>query len=78
MFAYIVFYLSLCCIVALMGRTQPIGFLGYLILSLLLSPLIGAAILIILAFHTRAHLRKIEAKKAPKDVAQDTKEAQQQ
>lgn len=60
MFAYIVFYLSLCAIVGLFGRAQPLGFLGYFILSLIFTPLVGALVLIILAFHTRAAIRKRE------------------
>lgn len=38
-------YLSLCVVVAIVGRKKTIGFWGFLFFSIVFSPLIGLAIL---------------------------------
>lgn len=58
MLFYIVLYLTLCAIIGLFARHQPMGFLGYFLISIVLTPVGGAFILIILIIHTRAAMRK--------------------
>ena len=43
----IIGYIILCLIVAVLGRKKTIGFWGFFFFSLLLSPIVGLAILII-------------------------------
>ncbi len=43
----IIGYIILCLIVAVLGRKKTIGFWGFFFFSLILSPIVGLAILII-------------------------------
>ena len=44
---FILGYLVLCLVVAVLGRKKTIGFWGFFFFSLFLSPVIGLAILVI-------------------------------
>jgi len=43
----IIIYLALCIVVGLAGRRRPIGFVGYFVLSLLLTPIVPLLFLLV-------------------------------
>jgi len=52
MLVYSLFYIGLCALVAHLGRDRKFGFWGYLLASLLLTPIIG--VLLVLASDKKA------------------------
>lgn len=50
---YLLYFLA-CVVVAFCGRNKSIGFVGYFLLSLLLTPAVGVVLLLLGARHPRA------------------------
>lgn len=44
---YVIAYAGLCVLVAYLGRAREIGFAGFLVLSVILTPLVTALVLLI-------------------------------
>ena len=60
MIVWFIAYIFLCMFVGLVGRNQPIGFLGYSILSFLLSPITGLVVLLLLSLYAQAAVKKAQ------------------
>ena len=52
--AFFFLYIFLCLIVGAAGKSQPLGFAGYALLSFFLTPSIGLLILLGMLLYTRA------------------------
>lgn len=65
MFIWLICYISLCCLVGVAGSKQPIGFLGYALLSFFISPII--ALMILLIFKLYGQVISNEVKQVTKD-----------
>lgn len=60
MFIWFICYVFLCCLVGAAGSKQPIGFLGYAILSFFISPIVGLIILFIFKLYGKALANEVK------------------
>jgi hypothetical protein len=54
MFIWFITYVFLCSLVGAAGSNQPIGFLGYTLLSFFISPIVGLIVLLIFKLYAKA------------------------
>ncbi|MFT4929435.1 MAG: hypothetical protein ACI8WB_005568 [Phenylobacterium sp.] len=58
MLAFFLLYIFLCFIVGAAGKKQPLGFVGYFLISVFLTPSVGLIILLVMMLYTRAAAKK--------------------
>ena len=58
MIIWFLVYILLCLIVGSAGSKQPIGFYGYTLLALFLSPFIALVILLVFSVYSKAAIKK--------------------
>ncbi|WP_018694098.1 hypothetical protein [Algicola sagamiensis] len=51
---YFVFYVLFCCAIGAAGKEQPLGFVGYALISFFLTPPVGLAVLLVMLLYTKA------------------------
>ena len=54
MFILFIIYVFLCSLVGAAGSKQPIGFMGYALLSFFTSPLVGLIVLLVFTLYGKA------------------------
>jgi hypothetical protein len=62
---HVVIYLLLSLVVGLVGRNRPIGFLGYFLLSIIVTPVVTLLTILVIKYLGRRQQRALMAGKCP-------------
>jgi uncharacterized membrane protein len=62
----VVLYFVACAVVGHIGNNHPGGFMAWMIVSILFTPVIGLLILILMMFYARAAIRRKEQRQKDK------------